>query len=309
MNLSFSTSWCNGSIERLHEVLPAVDGFEIGSRGTGAFFRGVEELVRSEALPVTSVHALAWPGKEEHDSDYAPRFAALDKTERAREVDRLSRSAEWAAGLGARSLVIHIGRIEDNDLKELHRAYKEKVRRGNRDASLFDQVVSQRTAVSGEFMKGVAEGVDILCARFSEIDICPETRIHYYEIPTPEELDTLFTSLDHPNLGYWHDIGHTFNLDALGFVPLSLWQEKFGDRCRGVHIHDVDSMLHDHFPPGDGSADLARILELFDPERVSFTLEIVPAHDTGSVLRGIEHLRRLEQEEELFSPDNARKWT
>ncbi|MFW6181490.1 MAG: sugar phosphate isomerase/epimerase family protein [Spirochaetota bacterium] len=296
MHLSLSSSWCDGSLRRLWEVLPALDALEVGSRGDGAFIRSLEEVVRTEGVPVTSVHAVAHPAKEGHENDYAPGFASLDAEVRCAEVDRVSRSIEWGANLGARCVVFHTGRVDGQDLKDLERSYKEGVRQGREDQGLFRRILELRHERASAHLDAAAEGLDLLCARFPEVDLCPETRMHYYEIPTLEELETIFQRLPHPNLGYWHDIGHTVNQDALGFIPLYQWQARMGCRCRGVHIHDVDERLHDHFPPGMGRLALGSILEQFDPRRVLMTLEVRPTHTAEEVLEGIAHLRRLEKE-------------
>jgi sugar phosphate isomerase/epimerase len=280
----------------LREVLPSLDSLEVGSRGCGAFIRALEGMVRSEGVPVTSVHAVAYPGKEEHENDYAPGFASLDPAVRRAEVDRISRSIEWGASLGARSVVVHAGRVDGRDLDDLERAYKEGIRRGREDPGLFRRILETRYERAPAHLEAAVEGLELLCARFPEVDVCPETRMHYYEIPTLEELEALFQRLPHPNLGYWHDIGHTVNQDALGFIPLHQWQARMGDRCRGVHIHDVDERLHDHYPPGMGRLDLGSILEQFDPRRVLMTLEVRPTHTEGELQEGIAHLRRLEKE-------------
>lgn len=295
MHISLSSSWCDGSMDRLRQVLPAVDSLEVGSRGDGAFIRALEELVRSEGVPVTSVHAVAYPGKEEHENDYAPGFASLDPEVRRGEVDRVSRSIEWAVGLGARAAVIHAGRIDCEELRGLERAYKDEIRREREDVTLFGRILELRRDRARGHLEAAVEGLDRLCSRFPEIDICPETRMHYDEIPTLDELEAFFDRLSCSNLAYWHDIGHTANQDALGFIPLYQWQDRMGDRCRGVHIHDVDDLLHDHYPPGMGVLDLGGILEQFDPGRVLPTLEIRPGHSPRAVLDGIEHLRRLEK--------------
>ncbi len=148
-----------------------------------------------------------------------------------------------------------------------------------------------RKQLGREHFEPVLAGLDELCCRFPEIQFFIETRIHYYEIPLPDELEEIFRRLPHKNLGYWHDIGHTYVQDRLGFVPMNIWQKRFGRRCGGVHIHDVDTDLTDHWPPGEGVLDLQSILKQFDPQRSQYTLEINARSDFRSVLNGVRNIR------------------
>jgi sugar phosphate isomerase/epimerase len=154
----------------------------------------------------------------------------------------------------------------------------------------FQWIVGRRKSMSGPYLDSILGGLDKLCPQFPELDFYIETRVHYYEIPLPEELDIIFDSLTCPNLGYWHDIGHTQMLDILGFVPRESWQNRFASRCGGAHIHDMDNGFIDHYPPGEGTLDIHRILDQFD-SRVALTLEINARNDFQSVLRGIRYLR------------------
>jgi sugar phosphate isomerase/epimerase len=293
MELAFSTAWADGDMKRIHAVRPHIDSLEIGSKGDGSFFRELQAYIRDESVPVTSVHAVAYPGKAVHEAYYAPRLASLEKKNRTCEIDELSKTAEWALHIGARALVLHTGRVEDEELKNAYREYKRVVREGALLKDLSgrrEELVRRRRELSGPHVESIIEGLTILCARFHEIHFYIETRVHFYEIPIPDELELIFREVPQPNLGYWHDMGHTYTLDALGFVPMYEWQHRFYQRCGGAHVHDVDHNLVDHYPPGEGMLDMHGLLEQFSSE-VLLTLEINARNDYESVVRGIRHLR------------------
>jgi sugar phosphate isomerase/epimerase len=293
MKLAFSTAWADGDMNRIRAVRPHVDSLEIGSKGKGPFFQELEAYIRADKVPVTSVHAVAYPGKTMHEAYYAPRLASLEKVMRAREIDEMSTTAEWALDIGAQALVIHTGRVEDVQLWETYREFKRAILAGTPPKNLDEEredLIRRRLKLSRPYVEAIIEGLDILCSRFPEIRFFIETRVHYYEIPLPDELEYIFQEAPYPNLGYWHDIGHTYILDALGFVPMSEWQKRFASRCGGAHVHDVDCDLLDHWPPGEGVLDMHGLLEQFDPG-VLFTLEINARNDLESVIRGIRHLR------------------
>ena len=136
----------------------------------------------------------------------------------------------------------------------------------------------------------VISGLRSLCLKDKRMLFCIETRVHYYEVPLLEEAVHIVNTLRLPNLGYWHDVGHTFILERLGFGERESWQRSLSDRCIGTHLHDVDGRLTDHLPPGQGTLDFKKILREFDAGSLH-TLELNARHSLDEVLRGIEILR------------------
>jgi sugar phosphate isomerase/epimerase len=176
------------------------------------------------------------------------------------------------------------------------RFLRKDILNGIREDELYQEIVRLRKSLGRNHLQQVITGLDELCSRFPRIRFCIETRIHYYEIPIPDELDKIFAALPRKNLGYWHDIGHTWVQDRLGFIPMETWQDRFDRRCGGLHIHDVESDLTDHLPPGEGMLDLYEILKRFDPFRSLFTLEINARSEFEKVLNGIRSLREKQLE-------------
>jgi sugar phosphate isomerase/epimerase len=224
---------------------------------------------------------------------YAPLLASLDEQARLREIEEISTTAEWAIDIGTRALVIHTGKIEDDELRSMCLEFKDGVRDGMGKKyrhDLFEEIVRRREREGLPYLESIIDSLDLLCSRFPDLNFFIETRVHYYEIPLPDELEKILKTLPYPNLGYWNDIGHTHMLDILGYVPMQTWQDRFSARCGGTHIHDMDAELLDHYPPGEGVLDIHGILEQFDSD-VLLTLEINARHDYESVIRGIRHLR------------------
>jgi sugar phosphate isomerase/epimerase len=292
MTLSFSTCWTDGSISRLYSIIPYINTFEVSSRGDSSYFMQIQELVREGKIEVSSVHAVAGPHKQETDTSYTPHLAFLDASLRERDMEDLFRTAEWSLKLGSRAVVIHAGRIDNGYLRDLYLLYKKSVIRHGLTKELEEMRLELLTkrAMYGDRIDAVAQALDRLLQEFPDIMFCLETRLHYYEIPLPDEADELFDRLPYSNLRYWHDIGHTYTLDRLGLVSMAEWQHRFRERCVGVHIHDIDRSLVDHYPPGFGSLDLKPVLRQFD-DNTLFTLEINHRHSIDEVIAGIDTLK------------------
>ena len=296
MKISFSTSWVNNDISRLDEVLPYIDALEVGTIGDEAFYTYLENLAARKSKPVTSIHAIAGTHKKEKDPDHSPHFTSPDRSLRESDLEKLFSTARWAKKLGAKAVVLHAGRIEDKTLRENFLIYKERlIQEGESDdlQEIKREIIETRKKLSRGYLEATLSGLRKLCTSFPEITFCIETRLHFYEIPLPEEAYYIFEKLCLPNLGYWHDLGHTFILSKLGFVPMEEWQNRFYNRCVGLHIHDVDRNLEDHYPPGFGMLDFPEILNKFSRQSL-FTIEINRKHSIDTVLKGLEYIRKIE---------------
>lgn len=295
MKLSFSTSWLDGDISRLEAIIPYIDALEIGTKGDEEFFISIEKIIQKSGTPVTSIHASSGPHKSGKEPYYTPHFASFDNGLRQYDIEQAAFSAEWAQKLGTRAIVLHIGSIEDQALKHNVLMYKERVLHEEWNEELEEMkgdIARKRKIMSRDFLENAIIGLEELCKNFPDIIFCIETRVHFYEIPLPEEALYIFKRLPLPNLGYWHDIGHTYILAQLGFIPMNVWQSQLDDKCMGTHIHDVDHDLTDHLPPGYGLLNFHHILEQFDMLNLH-TLEINPRHTLDSVIKGIQHLRKI----------------
>ncbi len=296
MKISFSTAWVNNDISRLDEILPYIDALEVGAIGDEAFYTYLENLAARKNKPVTSIHAVSRPHKKEKDPDHSPHFTSPDRSLRESDLEQIFLTAGWAKKLGAKAVILHAGRIEDKTLRENFLVYKERlIQEGESDdlREIKREIIETRKKLSRDYLETTLAGLRKLCTSFPEITFCIETRLHFYEIPLPEEAHYIFEKLRLPNLGYWYDLGHTFILSKLGVVPMEEWHNRFYNRCIGLHIHDVDRNLEDHYPPGYGILDFLEILNKFSRQSL-FTIEINRKHSIDTVLKGLEYIRKME---------------
>jgi len=293
MQLAFSTSWIDGDPARIESVLPHVDSIEIGTKGNSEFFREIASILRIGKKPVTSVHASCGPHKTEEDPYYTPHFLSTDTALRQHDIEQVALSAQWARKIGARAVVLHTGRIDDPELKSIYLEYKKSLQEGGLEDRLTEMkrdIVKKRSELMTGHLHGIISDLKSLCSQYPYIIFCFETRVHYYEVPLPDEAFTILDRLHFPNLGYWHDVGHTFILEKLGFQTQESWQRDLSGRCIGTHLHDVDKQLNDHLPPGMGEMDFHRVLKQFGKGCIH-TLEIHSRHALEDVLMGIKRIR------------------
>jgi len=295
MKIFLSTAWIRNDVKRLEGVINHIDGIEINSIGDKTFSKEIYNFTKTNNLKISSIHASAGPHKEQENAYYLPNIASLDNKLRKYDIDQLMLTAEWAVKIGVNRIVVHAGNIDDKNIKKMFLTYKEQFIKGvdNYQLSELKQAIMKyRTNLKGPYIDSLIKSIEKVCNSFPEIGFYLETRLNYYELPSPEEAEYIIDSLKFKNLGYWNDIGHAYIEDRLGFITFDQWKSNLNNYCGGLHIHDINNNLRDHYPPGLGSAPILQMLTGF-PEDIPWVLEINSRHTTDEIINGINLYREL----------------
>jgi sugar phosphate isomerase/epimerase len=92
-----------------------------------------------------------------------------------------------------------------------------------------------------------------------------ESRRSYEEIPTERELAKLLDEMNSPQLGYWHDFGHSQIKENLGFIDHAEWLRAVGPRTFGSHVHDCIWPAREDQLPFTGGVDFEKLVPLLPP--------------------------------------------
>lgn len=223
-------------------------------------------ILAYRSLPTTSVHAPA--PLERHPARGWNRelnLASTDEAERTLAVDYHLRSIALAAQAGARVVAVHLGgvgaRLLDGERRLRSMYERREVMREEWDRTV-DATVRERAAKAGPWLEAAARSLDALAegASRSGVTLAIETRLHYHEIPLPQELATLLAPYPVDVAGYLHDVGHAEVHHRLGVTDRSAWWDLLGERLVLLHLHDVRG-LTDHRAPGNGDVDFAWLAE------------------------------------------------
>ena len=253
------------------------------------------QLALESGLPVTAVHAPAplerRPGRG-WNRDL--NLAATDEGERELAVGDTRRSIELAAELGAPLVVVHLGQAGERELageRRLRRLHDRGETAGERWQRAADEAAEQRSTLAAPYLAQARRSLDELAsaAQAAGVTLGLECRLHYHQIPLPEEAAELLAAHPPRVAGYLHDVGHAEVLHRLGLVALDSWFELLGDRLVGVHLHDVRG-LRDHRAPGNGDVDFAALAARIPPDAAR-TLEIDEQEPDADVARGLALLR------------------
>jgi sugar phosphate isomerase/epimerase len=284
---------------RLLEELAALgfDGIELEYRVRPETLRQMGGRA-GRVVPVFSVHAF-FPNPTadggEGSGANAFLFSASDRDERQTAVRHGIATLETAQRLGARAVVLHLGRVPVAEalLAEYRRrdcvdeppsagllaavaavlADRERLRRPHLDAVLRSLDRLNREAVRRGLLLGV------------------ENRFHPHEIPLHDEIGIILREFAGGAVRYWHDVGHALNLQRLGLTTQQALLESYGPQIAGTHLHDIRAG-RDHLAPGTGEADFAAILRQL-PQDALRILEVSQSVPRRELLGARDLLRSL----------------
>lgn len=256
----------------------------------------VDEIVVAKdagAVAVSSLHNICPLPDEISPADASPDYYSLaspDRSVREHAVAVTKETIRYAARLGARAVVLHLGRVDIPDrLRALAAA--------SGDAARFEPIkramIAEREAHKTGYLDRVIASLDELVpfGRDAGVALGAENRYHYREIPLIDEFETIFSAFAPTDLGYWHDVGHAQTFENLGLARHRDYLERFANRLLGVHLHDILQPMDDHRAPGCGTLDFA----MLKPYLRRDTIRVIEAHAPATadeIRRGIAHLER-----------------
>jgi sugar phosphate isomerase/epimerase len=284
---------------RLLDALAALgfDGVELEYRVRAETLRQMGNRPGRE-VPVLSVHAF-FPNPTnagaEGSGANAHLFSSTDRDERETAVRCGVATLEAAERLGARAVVVHLGRVPvDADALAAYRRLEGV--EGLPAPELLDAVAAVRASrerLRGPHLDAVLRSVERLNreALRRGLLLGLENRYHPHEIPLHDEMGLLLREFAGGAVRYWHDVGHALNHERLGLGTAEAWLEAYGPQCAGAHLHDIRGG-RDHLAPGTGEADFAAILRRLPADALRI-MEIRPDVALEEVLAARDLLRSL----------------
>jgi sugar phosphate isomerase/epimerase len=271
-DVSLSTMWAQGRFQHLGEFVAAVRRMGFGEIEINYTVdpRGLEELLADGDGAYPSFHSPV-PRVKAGDGRWSDELnlASLDEEERRQAVAAAITTLDWAAKVGAGRVVVHLGAVgshmlpAERQLRQLFDAGQINTYGGE---LLRADCRRQRAEAAPAHLAAAKSSLRELADRAAGLGIALglENRYHYHEIPHPDEAKELLADYPPNVVGFWHDMGHAEVLDRLQLIDKHRWLTELGDRCLGVHLHDVVG-LKDHQAPGQGDADWEYIVQHLPP--------------------------------------------
>ena len=212
--------------------------------------------------------------------------SALDAAEHAQWLRHTRRSIDFAAQVGGRALVCHLGRVTFfwfNPAQKIRRYLREHPEAGRTpDDRRYHALLAKSLARLRRRMPPYWARVKESIAEMSDyvqqkgVTLGFENREKFDELPLDADYaDFLAEFPAGAPVGYWHDTGHADLKAGMGLLDHRAHLEKLSPRTIGWHLHDVNAAGQDHQAIGAGRIDFEMVSGFWRPEHL-LTLEFSP---------------------------------
>jgi len=294
---ALSTSWNNGSFRSAKDTIAQIKGlgFECAELCFSHTQKDLKEILESR-IKVTSLHNFCpipegLPRKKALPDCFS--LASINTEERKKAVGLTKKTILSARKFKAKAVVLHTGRVEIPDrTKQLIKilSHKNKTQL-SKFASLKELAVKEREANKTKFLDSIFLSIKELADfAFNEgVLLGIENRIYIREIPNFQEIKIFTDNFNKKGVGYWHDTGHAYVLEKLGFTKHMDYLKTYSRYLLGIHIHDVKG-FKDHNAPFSGEIDFTK----FKPYIKKDTIKVIEAHKPASAKELIQAKKKLE---------------
>lgn len=208
-------------------------------------------------------------------------------------VRQTRRSIDFAAQVGAKVLVLHLGSVHffwSNPANKLE-AYADRhpgmnLLADDRYCKIRDKALVKLLERMPPYWERVKASIEEIRAYAAEkkIRLGLENRERFEELPLDDDFPDLFNELQRPNTaGYWHDTGHAHIKESLGLINHRQQLENNAANLIGFHLHDVSAVGQDHQPIGSGAVDFNMVSSFWKPHHL-LVLEFSPKLNSTDVL-------------------------
>jgi len=272
-----------------------VEGVELEYRITTPMLKEILPFLKKRRVSVVSLHNF-FPLPEglpkEKASGDVFSLSAPDREERELAVKYTLRTMEWAEELGAKAVVLHLGKIPmDDPMGDLKKLYDQKKIQTGEGKNFIEGQKMIRARKSVKHLDAALRSLEKLAleADRRRILLGVENRFNLQDFPDFEEFKIIFREFSGGPVRYWHDLGHATVQQNLGLSDPKEFLENFSELLVGVHLHGCRG-YDDHYAPGSGEEDYSLLKNFLRPD----TLLVVETHHRASreeMLQGLEFLR------------------
>ena len=297
---AFSTSWNawrHPSGARLvDEILElGFSRLELGFSLPVNLFEEIKREAAAGRITIASLHDYC-PSLNIRPSPFRRRrdyfLSSRNERERAAAVSAAVRTVQAAQEVGASAVIIHSGQVPL--LSSSREIFSQMQLRENiADPFLRRQLVKltarrekRKARYLTQTIKSLKE-IEVQAAACG-VKLGIENRYYPEEIPSLDELGKIFSEIDSPWVGYWHDVGHAQVKENLGLEDHEEYLRRYSGLMIGMHLHDVRG-LRDHRAPLTGDFDFSR-LKKYMPADLTKVVEVHSFATAEEIRRGLSFL-------------------
>lgn len=300
--IAISTCWKSWDAESGDDILgPILDvgvaAIELEYRISEAIYEEMLPLLKRERPAVVSVHNFfPCPAHltSANASGDAFLLSSVDKEERELAVKHTLRTLEYAHDVGARAVVLHMGKTDiDDGFTRLKDEFDDEIIGEEQTQKYIASVKKERERISKKHLNAALFSLDRLWkpAERLGLKLGIENRYHLREVPSADELEAILDRFDGGNVGYWHDVGHAAVQESLYGVSHEEALSRFSAHMIGVHLHDAEG-ARDHQAPGQGTIDF-EMVKRYMPAGAIRVVELSPTVTPEEFEEGMQLLAEV----------------
>lgn len=257
---------------------------------------GIQRALTRGELKVTSVHnycPIPFGAPSGHPEIFL--LSSLQEKERKAAIHSTLRTIEFAASMGAETVIIHAGRVI---MRNLTWELADMWERGLNKSLNYDKIKLKLFMEREKKAKKHLEALEMSLAQILDtasllkINVALENLPSWEAIPNEDEMYKLCEKFAGSTLKYWHDIGHGYVRETLGFIALNPHLDKLKPFIAGMHLHDVLPPAYDHQMPPLGKVNFKRYKD-FIGEKTPLILEPMPDTSKGDVLNARKIIKEI----------------
>ena len=294
---ALSTSWNTNTSCSGNQIIKEIRnlGFENIELCFSHTEKELEQIINNQGLKVLSLHNYCPIPEGLLRRKALPDCFSLsspNNSERKKAVKFTKRTINFACKFKAKAVILHTGRVQIQDhTKQL---IKLKAKKGNscEFESLKHKAIEERESNKAAYLESIFKSIEELSdfAYDRGVSLGIENRIYIREIPNFSEIRFLLDNFHKKGVRYWHDIGHAYVLEKLGFAKHLDYLKAYSKFLLGVHFHDVKG-FEDHRAPFTGEIDFKKL----NPFIKKNTLKVIEAHQPTTAREIIKARQRLEK--------------
>lgn len=228
--------------------------------------------------------------------------SALDTREQEQWVRQTKRSIDFAAQVGARVLVLHLGSVRFRWFHPGQKLERQAEKRGGRALGVDPTYTAVRDKALLKMLKRMRPNWERVKLSLEQVRgyahergvaLGLENRERFEELPLDDDFQDLLGELQQPHTaGYWHDTGHAHIKEGLALINHREQLQKNAPHTLGFHLHDVNGAGQDHQAIGSGLIDFEMVSGFWKPEHL-LVLEFSPRLPTPDIVRSKERVDAL----------------
>ena len=294
-----STCWWHGRVTQGEEIAEGalelgLDSIELEYRITETQLRQMRPRLKKDLSVLTIHNYFPYPDNLPNAKPSGDLFllSSSDKDERLKAIRYSIRTLEHAYDLGAKAVILHLGKVDmPNLISEIRGLMGKGKAHQDERLAFINRQRRERRSMHQQHLDAVLFSLDTLNKEAEQKGLLLgiENRYHLHEIPDFDEIETILEQFHGGNIRYWHDAGHAFAQESMGIISQKDLLTAYSEMLIGAHLHDAEG-LDDHRAPGQGEVDFGQLKSFLKPSHIRI-LEVHSDVDKKDLREGIQHLK------------------